>query len=128
MNRIVLLVILNAVIGIFLKIFPNVRPLYTIYFQLWLLLKYGNTLEYRLNGFYFDGTCQHNYICGTIDTLGRNFMLVNLTIPLFFFYKFDLRFNECLKCLIENLKKKLKKKKPKKVRFSDILILKTFYF
>lgn len=62
----------------------------------------------------FFRTCQNDYVCSTIDTIGRNLILINLTIPFLFFYKFDSRFNECLKNLIQNLKKKIKQKRLEK--------------
>ena len=58
-------------------------------------------------------TCANDHVCSTIDTIGRNFILVNLAIPFFFFYKFDMRFRECWNNLIEIYKKKIKLRKQK---------------
>lgn len=107
-NRIVLLVILNAAVGIFLKSFLIVRPIFTIYYQIWFIQN-GKVIS-RSD---YVSTCQSSYFCSTIDTIGRNFMLINLTIPFFFFYKFDIRFKECLQNLVKIFKKKLKQRRQK---------------
>ena len=108
MNRIVKLVILNAAVGFILKSFLVVRPIFTIYYQLNFIIK-------NPTGFlYYVRTCESDFVCSTIDTIGRNFMLVNLTIPIIFFYKFDMRFNECFKNLIKNIKKRIKQKREEK--------------
>ena len=107
MNQIVLLVILNAAIGFILKIFLVVRPIYTIYHQIKILTN-SNLLE-NPDDLIGVRTCVKNPICSTIDTIGRNFFLVNMTIPFFFFHKFDRRFKECFEILIENMKKRLMK-------------------
>ena len=104
LNRVVLLVISNAVVGLILKSFLIVRPIFTIYYQLRYI--FG---EYKFQDLLYVRTCQDDYACSTIDTMGRDFMLVNLTIQFFFFYKFDSRFNECLRNLIKILKKKISK-------------------
>lgn len=104
MNRIVLLVILNASVGFILKSFLVFRPIFTSYYQTKCLI-YNTIIQLS-----YIRTCQSDFVCSTIDTIGRNFFLVNLTITFFFFYKFDSRFNECFKVLVENLKKRLKQK------------------
>ena len=95
--------IINAAVGFFLKCFLVVRPLFTTYYHL-------RHLIFDNHSRYLDvvPTCQNDYFCSTIDTIGRNFLLVNLTIPIIFFYKFDMRFKDCLNKLVEILKKKIK--------------------
>ena len=56
-------------------------------------------------------TCSNDYACNTLDTIGRNLILVNMTIPFFFFFKFDITFKECFDKLIADIKKKLKNTK-----------------
>lgn len=107
MNRIVLLIILNALLGFFLKIFQVVKPIFTLYDQLRFIFVSNHSERSLVN------TCTSDYVCNTIDTIGRNFFLVNLTIPLFFFYRFDRRFKECLENLIDNIQKRMKKKMEK---------------
>lgn len=107
-NRIVLLIILNALVGVILKSFLVVKPIFTIYHQLRFLLVSEQSMREFLN------TCTSHFVCSTIDTVGRIFFLVNLIINFFFFYKFDRRFKECLKNLNDDLKKKLKKRTQKK--------------
>lgn len=105
-NRIVLLIILNALVGVILKSFLVVKPIFTIYFQLRFVLVGNKIIDLRKYLY----KCTISHVCSTIDTIGRSFFLVNLTIPFFFFYKFDRRFNECLKNLFDDLKKRMKKK------------------
>ena len=99
--------ILNATIGIILKCFLVVRPIFTLYNQL-------RKIKLKSDNIRWVSTCRSDFFCSTIDTMARNLMLVNLIIPFFFFYKFDMRFKECLNNLIENLKKKIKQKRQEK--------------
>lgn len=104
MNRVVKLIILNAIVGISLKSLMAVRPFFAMYHQLRILSI--NFLTKNPGYLQLIPTCAKDLVCMTIDTIGRNLLLVNLSIPLFFFHKFDLRFKECFKNLIDNIKKK----------------------
>lgn len=107
-NRVVLLIVLNATLGIILKSLMAVRPVFTIINQIdYIFMNYG---KYE-KSFYISRvrTCQSDYVCTTIDTIGKNLILLNLTIPFFFFYKFDTIFKECFKTLTRNMKKKISK-------------------
>ena len=109
MNRVVKLIILNATVGLILKSFMTVSPIFTIYHQL-AALKSNKIIEnpFLLN---YVSTCNSNHVCNALDAIGRSLLLVNLTIPFVFFYKFDLKFNECFKNLVGNMKKKFKSRK-----------------
>lgn len=107
--------IINAAVGFILKSFLVVPPIFTIYFQLRFVFVESD------QDLFFVRKCRSDYFCSTIETIGRNFMLVNLTIPFFFYYKFDKKFNECLKNLIENLKKKMKQSVKNNVFLNNLL-------
>ena len=101
------LIIVNATVGIILKSLMAASPIFTIYHQI-AVLKTNVLVKFPFMRFIVL-TCQSDYVCNTIDAIGRNLILVNLTIPFFFFYKFDLRFKECYQKLIADLKKKIKR-------------------
>ena len=109
MHRVVKLIILNATVGIILKSFMAVSPIFTIYHQLAALK--SNLINKEATRLAIVMTCPTNHVCNALDAIGRSLLLVNLTIPFFFFYKFDLKFNECFKNLVANMKKKFKSRK-----------------
>ena len=108
MNRVVKLIILNATVGLILKSFLTFSPIFTIYHQLAFLKNDSSKYQYLLNNV---STCNSDHVCNALDAIGRSLLLVNLTIPFVFFYKFDLKFNECFKNLLANIKKKFKSRK-----------------
>ena len=108
MNRIVSLVILNATVGLILKIFQGYSPIFSMYYEL------KNQISF-VNDFYAKSirTCHTDFYCNTIDTFGKFLFLVNLTIPFFFYYKYDKRFHDCFYNLVESFRNYLKKQKKK---------------
>ena len=111
MSRVVLLIVVNATMGLILKSFMAVPPIFTIFYQVRIKSK---NLRIILDKSF--GLCQNDYFCSTIDRIGRNLILVNMAIPFLFFYKFDLNFKECFQNLVENMKKKLKKNREKNTK------------
>ena len=107
-NRVVQLIVLNATLGIILKSLMTIRPIYTIKNQIEFI--FMNLKNFPMPDIHFKSRvriCQSDYVCTTIDSIGRNLFIVNLAIPFFFFYKFDYRFKECFQNLTTNIKKKL---------------------
>ena len=102
------MVILNATVGVILKCFMVATPIFTIFHQIDFFLHNSiDGITFKLEKAI--RTCTSDSFCSTIETIGRNFFLLNLTIPFFFFYKFDIRFKECFLNFINVLKMKLKK-------------------
>ena len=104
------MIIINATVGLILKSFMAVRPIFTIIHQ--IKYKFNNFELLSLRIYYSSRVliCQFDHVCTTLDTIGRNLILVNLAIPFFFYYKFDSRFNECFANLIKIIMKKIAKK------------------
>ena len=103
------MVILNATVGVILKCFMVAAPIFTIFHQIDLFLRFKIFDEDFISTARSIRTCTSDFFCSTIETIGRSFFLLNLTIPFFFFYKFDSRFKECFLNFINVLKMKLKK-------------------
>lgn len=107
--RIVLMVILNASIGLFLKSFLLVHPIFSFYQQIIALSSrfLANNPKYMFHVH----TCEFDPVCSTFVTIGRSCFLVDLSISFFFFLKFDRRFKERFECLITNIKNEIKRYK-----------------
>lgn len=113
LNRIVLLIIINAAVALIFKSFSSVSSIFTLVNQVKLLIQLLKRTQNGLSVLYKQGarTCRLNIVCSLIETLGNLFFLINLSIFFLFFYKFDLRFNECSRNILEKLKKYFSKNK-----------------
>ena len=112
MNRIIQLVIFNAAVSLLLKSLNIAAPIFTIYNQIFILSSIylsNNPVDKK-----FARTCIKDPVCSTIQTLGKIFFLIHLTIPFLFFHKFDLKFKACFHTLVESIKKLYKKKQERK--------------
>ena len=107
--RIVLMVILNASNGLFLKSFLLVRPIYSVYHQIIALT--SQVLKTNPSYLFHVNTCMEDEICNLFVKAGRSFFLVDLSISFFFYFKFDSRFKERFELLITNIKNKIKSSK-----------------
>lgn len=100
LRRLIVLIILNALAGLILKSFSVISPIFTLAYQVnFLRFHLNNGFNPKISRFSIR-TCNTNYVCNTLDTCGRLFFLLNLTLPFVFFFNFDSKFNECLRKLL----------------------------
>lgn len=100
LRRLIVLIILNALVGLILKCFSVISPIFTLAYQVnFLRFHLDNGYNPKISRFSIR-TCNTNYVCNMLDTCGRLFFLLNLTMPFIFFFNFDIKFNECLRKLL----------------------------
>ena len=104
-----LLVVLNAGIGFVFKCFSAISPIFDLNNQVKASIdsKSFKLAQEQKSFFKLVLSCHSDFICSSIETFGNLLFLVNLSIPFFFFYKFDRRFCEGLKNVRNILKKYL---------------------
>lgn len=105
------MVILNALVGLIFKSLSTVGPIYSLKREINYLMTHFKTENSRTLALMDVMLCSSNDVCNTIEKLSQLAILVNLTIPFFFFYKFDQNFKLSVKKTLNNLKTKKQKSK-----------------
>lgn len=106
MKRAVLMVILNATCGFFLKIFL----IYSTIYDFSSFIKYLNRRNdpmyiYFMNAiFYF---CSFEKTCHKIEHFATFLYLISLSIPLIFYRRFDRNFRAAFNDILKNFKGKI---------------------
>ena len=95
MNRVILMVVLTALVNFICKIslsFISINDL-----RILIVNKYGNlpiSMHWQREAFSYSSRlfCHMNDICGMFTNYGQFLYFVSLSVNIFFFYAFDLKF------------------------------------
>ena len=89
LNRIVLLIVLNAGIGFVFKCFSAISPIFDLHFQVKASIDSKNSNWMKEQKSYYKlgvRSCHSDFICSAFETFGNLLFLLNLSIPFFFFF------------------------------------------
>lgn len=95
---------MNAVVSLVLKSLSFVNPVYSLIKDIkYSSLVFTNSFD-KLISIYQIFKCSTDYKCAAIEALSQLSLLINISIPFFFFKAFDLNFSESFKNIFKLFK------------------------